>query len=318
VKKTPQLVVIISLVAAVLVFVISGGLRPTTNESGRAVTAVNHHYLGDQFSVGYWTYKISSAEWQDAIEGRRANASFLVVGLSVRNDDRTSSSLPPMHLIDAEGREFDATTTFMNNELSILQMLNPTVQTRGFVVFEAPRGSYTLVVSGGYKSGEHAQIVLSQRANAQTPVPLPGKAPAPPWVDVSVLGFKAGESAEEATDHARALGMTKLSQRGCTETLPVVCSFLGDNGESMEVTFCCSSELQKIDYEFPVARYGAILEKVEKTLGAPRIATYPSDGEEARPRWGSPGERFDVSILKATDGVSAAVSVSFYPKLKLD
>lgn len=85
---------------------------------------------------------------------------FLVVDLAVRNNDRTASTLPPMKLLDATGREYDESSKGILIERSLGKSLSPGVSSRGYVVFDVPQGKYVLKVSAGDTSGESALIVL--------------------------------------------------------------------------------------------------------------------------------------------------------------
>lgn len=92
---------------------------------------------------------------------RKSGRCFFVVDLLVRNNDRTASTLPPLKLVDTQGREYDESSTLMPGSFSPFKKLNPTVSSQGYVVFDAPRGTYKLKLSGGYESGETALINLA-------------------------------------------------------------------------------------------------------------------------------------------------------------
>ena len=103
------------------------------------------HKIGDSFSVGYWTYVCNGARWQQIVGSvyspEYADASFLVVDLTIQNNDKTSSTLPPIKLIDAQGREYDESSKgiFMEHSFGMMKDLNPGVSSRGLVVFDVPR-----------------------------------------------------------------------------------------------------------------------------------------------------------------------------------
>ena len=150
------------------------------------------------------------------------------------------------------------------------------------------------------------------KGSTRTSLPVPAQ-----WANVIVLGFKAGESSEETGKHAGDLGMTKL--RDCKErkgggwTAPeyVDCEFLGNNGESIEASFYFG-QLQRIEYNFPLDHYDAILEKIEKSFGNPRIRTDQDDPSVVvGAGWG--GKKFDISLVKTADGASGGASIVFDP-----
>jgi len=90
------------------------------------------------------------------------DAVFLVVDLAIRNNDKTSSTLPPLKLVDTEGREYDESSKAwaQQNNFGVLKSLNPSVVSRGYAVFDVPKGQYKLQVSGGFTSGDRTLIEL--------------------------------------------------------------------------------------------------------------------------------------------------------------
>jgi ketosteroid isomerase-like protein len=133
------------------------------------------HAIGEDFSVGYWSYRCNRAIWQRYIVSgfetiEQPDAEFLIVDLLVQNNDRTSSTLPPLKLVDAQGREFDESSkgSLMNGSFDILKRLNPGVSSRGFVVFDAPRGDYMLKFSGGFESEKYAIVDMSSERKPES------------------------------------------------------------------------------------------------------------------------------------------------------
>jgi Domain of unknown function (DUF4352) len=122
--------------------------------------------IGDSITAGYWSYRVYSAQWKNSIGGEYMNqspdATFLVVDLAIRNNDKTASTLPPLKLVDAEGREHDESDKrwAQENNFGPLKSLNPTVVSRGYAVFDVPKGQYSLKVSGGFSSGASGLIEL--------------------------------------------------------------------------------------------------------------------------------------------------------------
>ncbi len=93
----------------------------------------------------------------------RANAEFVVIDVTARNDDTSSSTLPPFHLMDKDGRTYDQSSagTFSAGFFSVLEGLNPGVSKRGNVAFDVPPDrQYFLVVSGGIESDKRALVPL--------------------------------------------------------------------------------------------------------------------------------------------------------------
>jgi|HubBroStandDraft_4_1064222.scaffolds.fasta_scaffold00440_9 hypothetical protein len=166
---------------------------PSTRQASTESAPSATHRIGEDFSIGYWSYRCNSATWQSMIpslgRGEVPDAEFLIVDLYIRNSDRTASTLPPVKLVDALGREYDESSkgTFMSGTFDTFKQLNPGVSSRGYVVFDVPHGQYSLQVSGGFQSGERALVDLSspdqnddatgkpspaatQLTNAETPI----------------------------------------------------------------------------------------------------------------------------------------------------
>jgi hypothetical protein len=139
------------------------------------------HSVGESFTVGYWTYCVNSVDsqaWLPDMGQMKAcdSGNCVVIDLTVRNDDTTSSTRPVVTLVDGAGRDFSETDTWSNTQLSQLQQLNPGVSKRGYIYFDAPRGSYRLKVSGGYTSGVDALVNLmtaERSAEARSPTLQP-------------------------------------------------------------------------------------------------------------------------------------------------
>ena len=194
---------------------------PAVSERPKPVNIAKHS-LGDQFSIGYWTYRCDSADWWSSIpteynEIKFPDAAFLVVKLYVRNNDKTASTLPAaFKLVDEQGREYNKSDVQLPESyppfylkgggFDAFKQLNPSVATTGAVVFDVPRnGTYSLKVSGGYGSGEYALIDLTPRgasvtgASVATSVSSPSSAAAP-QAESTTIGSVAAGQADLPTD----------------------------------------------------------------------------------------------------------------------
>jgi hypothetical protein len=70
-----------------------------------------------------------------------------------------------MYLLDSAGRKYDSSTAgmFSDGFFRLLDSLNPSVKKRGLVAFDVPSDQeYTLLVSGGFRSGDEAIVPLAQ------------------------------------------------------------------------------------------------------------------------------------------------------------
>jgi hypothetical protein len=163
----------------VLAFLVSLSHQST---DARKASDVPLFQMNQQFSVGYWTYRVNSVgnqPWLPDLGQLKAcdSGNCVVVNLTVRNDDKTSSTRPVVELVDNSGREFSETDTWTDTQLSQLQQLNPGVGKRGVIYFDAPRGSYRLKVSGGYTSGVDALVNLTPAEAPAEANSLPMAAP---------------------------------------------------------------------------------------------------------------------------------------------
>jgi hypothetical protein len=173
----PSLLVGVLLILLVI-WVNSSNDRPTYSASRNEPSAsqqpelpatpakVDPAKIEETFSIGYWAYTVYSASWREWIPSlgsiESPDAAFLVIDVSACNRDRTASVLPPFKLIDRQGREYEAKSTFMQGAFDALKTLNPGVYSRGYLVFDVPRyDEYMLRASGGFESGEHRLVDLS-------------------------------------------------------------------------------------------------------------------------------------------------------------
>lgn len=141
----------------------------STSESASgqpAKKAQTEKQMRETLNVGYTSYCVWRAWYSDRLSknqflNKRANAKWLFLDISVRNDDTKARMVPPFKLIDENGAEYEAAAEGMmiENAIGVLETLNPSVTKQGLVVFDVPENrKYRLKVSGGYWSGEDAFI----------------------------------------------------------------------------------------------------------------------------------------------------------------
>jgi hypothetical protein len=130
--------------------------------------------LGEEFSVGYWTYICQRAGWtltwppDGGYRVEKPDAAFLAVDVTATNNDSTASVVPPFYLIDDQGRKYESKSLLYDNVFGPLESLNPGVSKRGFIVFDVPQDrQYALLVSGGIQSGT-SQVVRIASQPAET------------------------------------------------------------------------------------------------------------------------------------------------------
>jgi hypothetical protein len=136
------------------------------------------------------------------------------------------------------------------------------------------------------------------------------------WANVSFLTFKAGESADDTITHASTLGLSKVGDCKARKdaTGYTDCEFSGSNDDSMKASFY-SSQLQHIDYNFGIGRYGEMLGKIIKLNGKPRTLTDPKDSSYIESEeWGDSKEGFSISLGKTDDGKQGYVMFVLDPE----
>jgi hypothetical protein len=155
----------------------SSSLRFGSDSTGPNPDRPEIHKIGEEFRVGYWTYRVSEIGWRSAIPGlvnslQRAQSTFLLVNVMARNEDRTASRLPLFKLIDSQNREYEMSEKGLEMEnpfggsLSpeFVTDLNPGVSTQGNAVFDVPMDrEYRLIASGGYGSRDRALVELNEQ-----------------------------------------------------------------------------------------------------------------------------------------------------------
>jgi hypothetical protein len=124
--------------------------------------------IGDTVNIGYTSYAVWRAQWSDRLSNNvfldeKPDASFLIVDLTVRNDDKKARTIPSFKLIDENGAEYQTSNQAwrVEDSIGVFDSLNPGVSKQGKVVFDVPQGhQYQLKVSGGYWSSEATLIEI--------------------------------------------------------------------------------------------------------------------------------------------------------------
>lgn len=124
--------------------------------------------LNESFKVGYTRYSVKGFNWKrrlgNAYFGKDADSRYLLVNLTVKNEDKENRAIPPFTLEDENGATYDTSpdAMYLGDKAIIFDSLNPGVQKSATLVFDVPpEHHYTLVVSGGFWSGEEARVTLN-------------------------------------------------------------------------------------------------------------------------------------------------------------
>lgn len=151
-------------------------LKNMTSESNNSKGESKKIYKeGDDVSIGYTSYSVSQSIWSNHLSDnefldQKPDAMFLLVELTVKNNDKKPRSIPPFKLIDENGAEYETSSKSfaMKGSIDVLDSLNPSVQKQGYIVFDIPiNHQYKLKVSGGYWSSEDTFIELSPKSKVR-------------------------------------------------------------------------------------------------------------------------------------------------------
>lgn len=197
------------LVGAVLLGAVLDRCSSNPNESASvistpAVPARTERFvtysIGQEFSLGYWSYTVADARWLPLTPSRDAlgpelqspyrpenpDSLYLVLNVIIRNNGNSEESnraslVSSFEVIDeVEGLEkgllnlpgrgepevqmyAQSSREYPNYPTfpDLLTMLNPGMTTRGTVIFDVPQNrQYALYFEGGYKTGESAIVKL--------------------------------------------------------------------------------------------------------------------------------------------------------------
>lgn len=122
--------------------------------------------VDEVFAVGYMGYSVLSAEWKDKLADGFGgydypDAAFLLLKIFAMNQDKKARMIPPFHLIDETGSEYNTSSKGPSNTLDFLVSLNPGVSRIGLIIFDAPKDhNYLLKLSGGYWSLEDVFVKI--------------------------------------------------------------------------------------------------------------------------------------------------------------
>jgi uncharacterized RDD family membrane protein YckC len=134
---------------------------------------------------------------------------------------------------------------------------------------------------------------VSALNNQQHLVPSTG------FAQVSVLGFRFGESAKDMGERAGSMGfhLGDCDQRSANAPEYVDCQLARDNGDSLTVTFL-KGGLQRLDLKFRIENYDQVLKAIQRDHGIPRLVVLPGG---TYLEWGSLTGPFDIDLDRADD-----------------
>lgn len=175
-KKTSLFTWIVAIFAGLWLIGYLGSLGNNSNGAASAPSAASptskgttkSYKLQETAHVGYTSYAVWKTFYRNQLSdnpylNQPPDAAYLFVELTVRNDDTKARSIAPLKLVDENGAEYEASSKAwsVDGSIGILDSLNPSVEKRGYIVFDVPRGKhYKLEISGGYWSSDKALVDL--------------------------------------------------------------------------------------------------------------------------------------------------------------
>jgi len=120
---------------------------------GGTAKPISQHRLGEKVAVGSITYSALTADYRQQIAGAKdpVKDRYLVIFLSATNGTSQVATLPHTRLIAANGKEIPELTEIdgFPQWLGLLRTVSASGTEQGYVVFDAPVGTYKLQVSSG-------------------------------------------------------------------------------------------------------------------------------------------------------------------------
>jgi len=112
---------------------------------------------------------VGKAYWADIVGFQKTDAKFLIIEVSITNIGKKPFTInPPVFTaVNDQGYEYELSrsttgfgeTSFFDNLLARNQKrLSPLVPISGYIVFDVPKGNYTLIVSQG-EQGTRGQLI---------------------------------------------------------------------------------------------------------------------------------------------------------------
>lgn len=127
-------------------------------KAAEATKKARGNIIGDTIQLDNFVYTVHKTEWKGVIGwggsySKEADASYLVVRLSIKNNDTQPRRIPTLILVDEKGSQYaintEATFYLKSDKLDLIKPLNPGVLSAGGIVFDIPKDKkYSLVVPG--------------------------------------------------------------------------------------------------------------------------------------------------------------------------
>ena len=147
---------------------------PATADTATAKPASSPRKIfktGEAVPAGYLGYKVHGSWFTSDLstddKTKQSSAgNYLYVDLNVANTDRKERPLGSLKLIDEKGKEYplSAKASMVEQSVTRIAKLEPSVSKRVFAIFEAPRGHDYKLKLQGFSAGEELLIELAPAA----------------------------------------------------------------------------------------------------------------------------------------------------------
>lgn len=146
------------------------------------------YQVGEKVELGPLTYTVLDSAWRsqlgEAGRPRYPEHRFLLVSVSIQNTGSSEATVPPFVVVGSSNRELKESQSGEGVErwLGLIRTIGPKQTAEGYIVFDAPLGSYRVKLAESSESGEdrHTFVTIPARIDVETPLTPPIAPPTPP------------------------------------------------------------------------------------------------------------------------------------------
>lgn len=146
------------------------------------------YQVGEKVQLGPLTYTVLDSAWRsqlgDAGRPRYPEHRFLLVAVSIQNTGSSEATVPPFVVMSSSNQEVKESQGGEGVErwLGLIRNVGPKQTAEGYVLFDAPLGTYRLKLAESSDSGEerHTFVTIPARIDVEAPLTPPIAPPAAP------------------------------------------------------------------------------------------------------------------------------------------
>jgi len=139
---------------------------PACSKGSRRAEGSRSYPMGSQVYVGPLTFTALEAEWKEQLDTengpRTPKSRFLLLRVTVTNSGGAEQGVPLLSLVDPKGNTYleEDKGEGVSRWLGLLRVLKPAQTEEGYLLFDAPPGSYQLrVTTGGDPEQEMVALI---------------------------------------------------------------------------------------------------------------------------------------------------------------